>query len=318
MSAIGGRQTSVGVQPAAAVAGDFADVNPRSTVDAGPGGLVAGPLGVVIGKFAWVNYAYIDPNNAPAQATNSGPGAPTGFVAREQQGLITAYLADAGMTIAPGFMTTLFSEGSFWALLGGSVQAQFNQPVYVDNGSGTVLASASSAAVTGSIAPGAASVVGSILGNVLTVTAVNSGSLVPGATLSGTGGGGVTAGTTILQQLSGTTGGAGTYAVSVPEQNVSSTTITAAYGVLTVTGVTSGALEVGATLSGTGGGGVTSGTTVTGLGTGAGGVGTYYVSASQTVTSTAIVSLNATLTKFIFMNSALPGELVKFSSHKLG
>jgi len=57
---------------------------------------------------------------------------------------------------------------------------------------------------------------------------------------------------------------------------------TAAGTVLTVTKVTTGALEVGAVLSGTG---VTSGTTISSLGTGTGGVGTYNVSKSQKVSS---------------------------------
>jgi hypothetical protein len=59
---------------------------------------------------------------------------------------------------------------------------------------------------------------------------------------------------------------------------------------LTVSAVTSGALSVGVVLSGTG---VTSGTTITALGTGTGGVGTYTVSASQTVSSRTITASNA-------------------------
>ena len=55
--------------------------------------------------------------------------------------------------------------------------------------------------------------------------------------------------------------------------------------VLTVTAVTSGTLELNAVLSGTG---VTSGTSVIGFLTGTGGVGTYTVSTSQTVASTAL------------------------------
>lgn len=58
---------------------------------------------------------------------------------------------------------------------------------------------------------------------------------------------------------------------------------------LTVTAVTSGTLAVGQTISGTG---VTGGTTITAYGTGAGGTGTYTVSASQTVASTAITAAN--------------------------
>ena len=59
---------------------------------------------------------------------------------------------------------------------------------------------------------------------------------------------------------------------------------------LTVSAVTSGALSVGVVLSGTG---VTSGTIITALGTGTGGVGTYTVSVSQTVSSRTITASNA-------------------------
>lgn len=58
---------------------------------------------------------------------------------------------------------------------------------------------------------------------------------------------------------------------------------------MTVTAMTSGAFAVGQTLTGTG---VTGGTTITALGTGNGGTGTYTVSASQTVASTAISGAN--------------------------
>lgn len=56
---------------------------------------------------------------------------------------------------------------------------------------------------------------------------------------------------------------------------------------LTVSAVTRGSLAVGAVLSGSG---VTSGQTITAFGTGSGGVGTYTVSASQSLGSTTITS----------------------------
>ena len=59
--------------------------------------------------------------------------------------------------------------------------------------------------------------------------------------------------------------------------------------VMTVTGITSGTYAVGQVLTGVG---VVVGTTITSLGTGAGGNGTYNVSASQTVASTAITGTN--------------------------
>jgi len=70
--------------------------------------------------------------------------------------------------------------------------------------------------------PAIASVTASISGTVLNVTVVGSGTLFPGNTITGTG---VTAGTVILNQISGTTGGVGTYTVNT-SQTVASTTIT--------------------------------------------------------------------------------------------
>ena len=126
--------------------------------------------------------------------------------------------------------------------------------------------------------------------SILTVTSVSSGVLNVGDTLSGTG---VTTGTTIISQLTGTTGGIGTYTVS-KSQTVSSRAITATgnssnpNSTLTVTGVTSGLLNVGDTLSGTG---ITTGTTITSQLTGTtGGIGTYTVSIVQYVASSTITA----------------------------
>ena len=137
--------------------------------------------------------------------------------------------------------------------------------------------------VTGSIAAETASFTASISGNVMTVTAVASGTIVNGGALTGTG---VTSNTTITGQLSGTAGGIGTYAVSI-SQIVASETLTEAYGLMTVTAVGSGALAVGQTLTGSG---VTVGTIITQLDSGTGGTGTYYVNLTQTASSTTITA----------------------------
>ena len=70
----------------------------------------------------------------------------------------------------------------------------------------------------------AASVTASIAGTTMTVTAVGSGALTTGQTLSGSG---VTSGTKVVKQLTGTAGSTGTYQVDA-SQTVASTTITAA------------------------------------------------------------------------------------------
>ena len=126
----------------------------------------------------------------------------------------------------------------------------------------------------------------------LTVASVSSSVLYVGDTLSGAG---VTAGTTITGFGTGT-GGVGTYIVS-NYQTVANTSITATgplpspNSTLTVTGVTSGLLNVGDTLSGTG---VTTGTTITSQVAGTtGGIGTYTVSIVQYVPSSIITSTNS-------------------------
>ena len=129
-------------------------------------------------------------------------------------------------------------------------------------------------------------VTGSISGTTLTVTGTTRGTLAVGDTITGTG---IPSGSTITAFGTGT-GGAGTYTVSkggaTVTGSISGTT-------LTVTAVSSGTLAVGQTISGTG---VTAGTTITALGTGSGNIGTYTVSASQTVASTTVTATVASTT----------------------
>jgi len=362
----------VNVQAAPAVAGDFCDANPRSVVDAGQGGFVAGSSGLTIGSFAWADTL------TNKIANSFGAGAPAGFVFRDQQALITAYLAEASLVIPAGFPCTLFNAGGFWVLNSGSTTSAIGNKVYANNANGSVSfgptgTPPAAAGVTGSIAAtvvtGAIalnSVTGSIAGQVLTVSAIAAGTvLAAGQALSGTN---VDPATTILSQLTGTAGGVGTYSVSV-SQNIASETITASGGGLTVSAVTSGVLAIGQTLSGaaagtvitgygTGAGGtgtyavsvsqtfasgtltasggvltvsavgsgalavgdtisgsgVTAGTTITGFITGTGGTGTYAVSISQTATSTTIIVAAGTETKWVASSIGAPGELVKMTT----
>ena len=111
---------------------------------------------------------------------------------------------------------------------------------------------------------------------------------------------GVTAGTTITGQISGTTGGVGLYTV-----NNSQLTASANMNVPGNTlNVTDGAdITVGEALAGSG---IAAGTTVTALGTGTGGVGTYTVSGSpQLVASTLITNGHAISTLTVSAGSGL-------------
>lgn len=364
---------TVNVQAAPAVLGDFCDRNPRSTVDNGAGGFVAGPNGLAVGLFSWADSTNLFLNNF-------GVGAPTGFIHRDQQALITAFLGDDSLVIPAGYQATAFNAGGFWVLNAGVSTSAINQVAYANNANGSVTFGAAgspptSASVTGSIAANTTSAgtialnafTGSISGTTLTVSAVATGALAPGQLVSGgltdpattivaqltgtagaagtyqvsvnqtvasgamtTSGGtltvggtitgvfavgqtlsgtGVTAGTTITNLISGT-GGAGTYAVSIA-QTTASAVITASGGVLTVTVVASGVLNVNDTISGAG---VTAGTAITGLITGNGGTGTYAVNVGQTVASEAITVAAGTQTKWIAASIGAPGELVKMTT----
>jgi hypothetical protein len=307
-----GFQQQINIQPAPAVVGDFASADPRASVLAGPGQLVAGPNGLTLGRFAWLDSTY-------TQASNTGSGPPAGFAGRMSNwgALITNFLGETSMTILRGMIVTLHREGDFWVLNSGTTEVVPNQKAYAQFGTGLVTFGATGAppagaSVTGSIAAGSGSVTGTITDNVMNVTAVGSGSIQVGGTLTGTG---VAAGTSVVAQLSGTPNGIGTYQVSVPGQAVASTTITEAHGVMTVTAVGSGTLVNGQTLTGTG---VTAGTTITAPVTGAGGLGTYIVNSPTVVGSTTLTAAGAIETKWLSASFAAPGELVKMTSWPQG
>lgn len=298
-----GFPTQVNVQAAPAVLGDFCDSNPRATVNAGQGALVAGPNGVAVGSFAWVNPA------DGRTVNNYGSGVPDGFVHRDQQGIITAFLADDTLLMPAGYAMTLFSAGGFWAKNAGASTSSKGQSVYVNNSTGAVQFGSNwtGASVTGSIATDV--VTGSISGTTLTVTAVTTGQMNVGETISGTG---VASGTQIVSQLTGTAGGVGTYQVSGAAQTVASTTITGSYGLMTVTAVSSGTLALGDGISGSG---ITTGNSIIAFGTGTGGNGTYVVSIGQTISSETITVASGTLLpNWTAASSGAPGELVKITT----
>lgn len=315
-----GFQKAVNTAQAPAVEGDFCDANPRYSMDAGAGALVAGPLGCMVARFAWVDGDAVDSNNAPTLVNNFGSGPVAGFIHREQQGLITNYLQEQSMLVPTGMAVTVHTAGGFWVKNRGTTAAQIGQKAYASltDGSASFAATGAplSASVTGSIDPETNGFTASIDDNVLTVTAVSSGSVAPGTLLSGAG---VAAGTKIVNQLLPLKDGeallgVGRYEINIPEQTVASEAMTGTYGQLTVSAVSSGSLAIGSPLSGSGGGGVTAGTVITGLGTGTGGTGTYYVTPSQTVTSTTITAGEDVETSWIARSPGLPGELVKISN----
>ncbi len=310
----GGFQTQVYLQPAAAVAGDRASQNPIFSFDAGPGGLVAG-ASLFVGRFAWVTQP-VDPNGGPTLANSNGIGAPNGFLMNLKQGLNVTYLSNAGMQVQVGFQVGLQIAGDFWTQNDGTTEAEYGQKAFAFVATGKVAFAAAGtvfggASATGSsIAASTFSVTGSINNNVMTVTAVGSGTVVNGASVSGTGIPTAPA-PKVISQLTGTPGGIGTYALDTAEITFASGTISGTYGTLTI-GTATGVFAVGDVLTGTN---VVAGTAITQNLTGAGGTGgTMVVNNNTVVASTTITASFAVETNFIARSTGLPGELVKISS----
>lgn len=326
----GGWQTQAATQPAAAVAGNRASSNPIASYQGGgPSGLVAAAGGCVVGRFAWV-YPPTNVNEEYTQASNTSlaPGGsptvvPAGLVPNDQQAMNSTFLSNAGMTILQGYQMYLVTQGDWWVVNDGSVvpipnyskafarvadgKIQFANP-------GTIIGGAS--ATSSSIAANttAISMTGSIADDILTVTAVSTGTLYPGTTLTGPTG--VATGTRVISQitplLSGeTAGGIGRYLLSIGGQTVASGTVVGSYGILTI-GTATGTFVVGDILTGTG---VVAGTQITQNLTGTGGTGgTMVVSDATVVSSTTITASTAVETKWVATSSGPNGAIVKISS----
>lgn len=317
-----GWQTQVYNQPAIGTPGDRASLNPIVTYDAGPGGLVADASGVSIGAFAWVT-SPTDPNGTGTFATQAkGAGSVAGFVYNVTQALNTVFLSDGSMAIPSGLPVALATQGDFIVVNNGSTEAIPGQKCYASFGTGLASFAATGSPTTASTATGSSiaastfSVTASIQNDIMTVSAVGSGTVVNGATISGTG---ITTGTQVASQLSGTAGGVGVYLLSVSQQkSVASTTVSGTYGTMTVGTMTVGtAFSVGQTLVASGA--VVAGTQVSQLLTGAGGNGsTFAVTNNTVVASQSISAVGNVETKWYAVSAAQPGGLVKISSWPLG
>ncbi len=302
---IGSFQTSVNLYNPIGVEGDFASRNPRATALTPNGGaFVAGPNGVNIGNFAWIAADGVTVNSFA-----TGSVAPSGYVHRDQQGLLTQYLQAAGMLIPPGFPVTLMVAGDFLDLIVGGNPAAIGTACYARYSDGALFTGSAPAGATGTASIGSTftASVGTESTD-LVVTAVT-GLISIGDTLSGTG---ITAGTTVISQTSGTTGGAGTYVLSAAN-TTSADTVTSFGNVLNVT-ATDGLFYVGDAVTGTG---IPAGATIASQVSGAGGgIGVYTLSAPATayVASEAITIVGGVLTNFVCKSQANVGQLVQMST----
>ena len=276
-----GFQTLVNLIPAPAVAGDFASANPRSSVIAQEGALVAGSEGVTVGLFAW-----IDTDGKTVHNHGTAPAAPDGFVHRDQQALITQYLGEASMVIPGGFPVTLQRTGDYFAKVAGSTAATRGATVYAgySDGSINIGSAPTSASVTASLGSTNTASLGatftasahSLDNTRIDVTGVT-GYIAIGDTVSGAG---ITGGQTIVSQDSGgTPNGAGTYVLS--GTNTATSATCTCFGKTVKVTSTTGLISLGDVISG--GAGFPVGATLSTLVSGSlGGAGVYTVSAGGT------------------------------------
>lgn len=203
-----GFQQTVNLQQAAAVAGDFASANPRSSVVSHEGTLVAGAAGVTVARFAWASLAGI--------VANTGVGAPTGFVHRRQgSALITQYLGETSSLIPQGFEVTLQATGDYWVAPTASVSV--GQKVFANLGDGSIVGGTAGSTIAGFVGTA------SFATNVMTVTAATSGTVDVNDVVTSAG---VAAGTYVVAQLTGTPGGVGTYTLSTTPGTITAQAVT--------------------------------------------------------------------------------------------
>ena len=138
-----GFQTTVNLQQAPAVAGDFATANPRASFPAGEGQYVAAAPGVTVGRFAWIDAT-------TGLVSDTGTGKPDGFIHREQQALISVYLAETSNVVPQGFPVTVMRTGDYWATATVGADAK-GQKVFAKLSDGTVQAGAAGATIAGFI-----------------------------------------------------------------------------------------------------------------------------------------------------------------------
>jgi len=275
-----GFQTTINDYQAPGQPGDFASLNPFSSVLAGNGALVAPATGLIVGNFFWVG-----PQGQTSQSFVAGWQ--IAFLGRNMQALITEFLGEATLVVPEGFMVTGFNGGDFFANFpAGATDGGF---VFADPNDGTPVSNTTNSAPTLGTATASAGFSGTANvtngSAVLTVATVVHGIINVGDTVSdSTTGANIPAGTTILNQLTGTAGGVGTYTMSANAAGTGAgDTIAAQSSHMLVTAVAAGALNVGDVFSGTA---VSAGTSIVAQATPFSGVAsTTNASANLTITA---------------------------------
>jgi len=324
-----GFQTSIALYPAPGVWGARASLNPTATVDAGQFNLTAGALGAMVGKFGW---QVLTPITGLAVVNSFSPTTPTvpdGFIANEQQTLITTWLGLNGMAIPAGYPVTLYNRGDFWAK-NVYADAAIGQKVFANLFSGDVYPAAAGAFVTAVVGSAASITATTTAGSYsMNITATGSGVVTVGQQVSGPG---LTNGLYYIESLgtyNGTSGTVNLTQAAVTAATAQTFTTIANVGIggavcssvsssssttMTINTVTSGQIAVGQQIQN-----ITSipaGTYVASIGTFNGTSGTIIMSAASTGTITAqACNFSAWIeTPWYFNSPGNVGDLVKIGT----
>lgn len=215
-------QRQVNLQWAPGVEGAIASGNPPATYVTGPGGLISGANGVIVGRFGFASYQSdgserVD-NSSYLVANGVDRMSALGFIANMQQALNTTYLSEYGMTMLPWQSMEMFTRGDFWAKMLST--ATRGQKVFGSLIDGSMQAAATGSAISAFVGTA------SYATNVMTVTAVTSGTVKVGQQV-------VSAGlpmNTYVASLGTGTGGTGTYNLTTtPGTITAQATTTAEY-----------------------------------------------------------------------------------------
>jgi hypothetical protein len=315
-------QSQVNINPAPGSVGGIASMNPLATVDAGPGGLTAGPSGAFVGRFAWNTYATpggpgTGQSSCPISASLA-PRKPDGFICNRQQALITQWLGNSSLLVPTGTMLIEHALGDFWAY-SNLAEASIGQKVFANLVDGQILAAAAGASPTniaGTAAVISSATAASLTNYTLTINTVTSGIVAVGQLVTGAG---ILPGTYIESFGTFTVaGGNGTVFLS---QNVRNTftaqsiaaapteaysyyvgTASFATSIMTVVSVTSGALVAGQIVTSAS---VAAGTYIVSQLTGTpGGIGTYQLSTTPGTITTQAASATAWIETDWYVKSA--------------
>jgi hypothetical protein len=212
---------------------------------------------------------------------------------QEVRGMVTLSGGSIMVAVCGPYVYALTS--TFVATMVGQLNSSSGRVGITDNGVNVYIVDGSYRYTWRISTPSSAVFTGSTSGTTLTVTAKTDGALAVGQVLFGVG---VTQ-ETIITALGTGTGGIGTYTINLSQTNASQQMNSATAGAiitgaisgttLTVSAVSSGTLAAGMTIQGAG---ITANTIITALGTGTGGVGTYTVNFSQTISSITMYGLN--------------------------